>query len=217
MNYDHVIFDNDGVLLDSTTKDLEWMERFRVKEAEKCGGNMTLEQSHKVFMADSAQEIREVAKETDLSVNELREIETKKSQKKISKIKKGEISLFDSAEKVLKKIEQPMSMVSNASLKATRYSLKHYNIQKYFQTIRSPKLDSIENYMEKKKPNPEMIEKTIKERASNNPIYIGDSETDIIAAQRAGIDSIHIETSGIAERNPSYSVENLKEIPKILN
>lgn len=216
MSYDHVIFDNDGVLLDSTTEDLEWMERFRVEEAERLGGNMTLEQSRKVFKANTAQDIRQIAEQTDLSVEQLREIEARKSQKKIKKIKQGEISLFDSAKEVLKEVEQPKSMVSNAPLKATRYSLEHYDIQKYFQTVRSPTLDSIEAYMEKKKPNPEMIKETIKEKASKNPIYIGDSDTDIIAAEKAGIDSIHLETSGKTEENPTHSAEGLQEILDII-
>lgn len=216
MSYDHVIFDNDGVLLDSTTEDLEWMERFRVEEAKKLGGQMTLEQSRKVFKANTAEEIRKIAEETGLTVSQLRQIEAKKSRKKIEKIKKGEISLFDSTVEVLKEIEQPKSMVSNAPLKATRYSLEHYNIQKYFQTVRSPRLDSIETYMEKKKPNPEMIEKTIREKGSSNPIYIGDSDTDIIAAEKAGIDSIHLETSGETAQNPTHTAKNLQQVLQIV-
>lgn len=67
-----MIFDNDGVLLDSTTEALEWMERFRVEEAKRLGGQMTLEQSRKVFKANTAQEIRKIAEETGLTVSQLR-------------------------------------------------------------------------------------------------------------------------------------------------
>jgi len=217
MRYDHVIFDNDGVLLDSTTKNLQWMEKFRIKEAEKRGVEMTQEQSTRIFRASSPEEIRQVAKDTGLTVEQLREIETAKTHKKMEKIKKGEIKLFDSVKKVLKKIKQPKAMVSNAPQEATKFSLERYAIEKHFHTIRSPSLNDIEKYTEKKKPNPEMIEKVIKEKASENPIYIGDSGTDIEAAQKAGIDSIHVETSGSTERNPTYTVKNIEGILDIIH
>lgn len=216
MSYDQVIFDNDGVLLDSTTEDLEWMEQFRVREAERMGSEMTIEQSHKIFKATTGEEVRQVADETGLTVEQLREIEIRKSQKKIEKIRNGEISLFDSAQNILEQIEKPKSMVSNAPRKATEFSLKHFNIHNYFHEVRSPSLDSIETYMEKKKPNPEMIRETIKEKASDNPIYIGDSDTDIIAAEKAGIDSIHIETSGKTDQNPTHTAKNLQQVLQII-
>lgn len=216
MSYDHVIFDNDGVLLDSTTENLQWMEKFRINQAEKMGGQMTPEQSEKIFKATKAEEIRELAEETGLTVEKLRKIEVRKSQKKIRKIKRGEIGLFDSAEEILKKIQRPKSMVSNAPWKATQFSLKHCNLRKHFKTVRSPRLDSLENYIEKKKPSPQMIQKTIKEKASENPVYIGDSETDIIAAEKAGIDSIYINRSGKVSRDPTFSVEKLDEVLDIL-
>lgn len=217
MRYDHVIFDNDGVLLDSTTQNLQWMEEFRIKEAEKRGVEMTQEQSMRIFKASSAEEIRKLADDTGLSVEQLREIETAKTHKKMEKIKKGEIKLFDSVKKVLKEIKQPKAMVSNAPQEATKFSLETYGIEKHFHAIRCPSLEDIEQYSEKKKPNPELIQKVIKEKASENPIYIGDSGTDIQAAQKAGIDSIHVETSGTTDTNPNYSVKGLEGIMDIIN
>lgn len=211
-----MIFDKDGVLLNSSTDSLEWMDRLRIKEAAKKGADMTMDQSKAVFRADSAGEIRRIASETGLEMKELAEIERQVARAKMEKIKNGELGLFPSTEQVLRAIQEPKSVVSNAPLEVTEFTLDHCGIQRYFNAVLSPSLEDLERYAERKKPSPEMVHEAIESTGSENPVFIGDSAEDIIAAENAGIDSIHVRTNGGIEPEPTYTVEGIEEVLQVL-
>ncbi|MFB6144473.1 MAG: HAD family hydrolase [Candidatus Nanohaloarchaea archaeon] len=216
MGYDHVIFDKDGVLLDSSTEDLEWMEEMRIKEAESIGKEITWEQAEKVFKAKTQEDLEQLLDETGLTREELRRIEKAVAEKKVEKIKSGELNLFDDVVEVLESIEADKSVVSNAPRQATEFVLEKFDIRSHFQQIKSPGLDDIGRYIELRKPNPEMIKKVLHETQAENPIMVGDSTDDIRAARKAGIPSIHVRTNGRVEEEPDYQVEELREIVEII-
>lgn len=217
MAYDGIIFDKDGVLLDSAKDNFLWADRLRVKNAREKGHEITMTEAKSIVKADNRKEIEEVADKTGLALSDIKYIERKVSEGKIKKIENGEIELFQETIEVLENLDKSKALVSNAPYKATEFVLKYFELQNYFKSVYSPKLDSIKTYTEKKKPNSKMVDKAINDMNADKPVMVGDSSKDIQAAKNAGIDSIHLETNGGTDLEPTYSVNNLKDILDIMN
>ncbi|MBC5793025.1 MAG: HAD family hydrolase [Nanohaloarchaea archaeon] len=214
MGYDAVIFDKDGVLLDSG--DFKWADKIRVKTAEEHGKDISLEQARKLVKIDSMKQLDRFTKKTGLNTDEIIEMESRIAERKIEMMKTGEIGLCRHAKNVLESLNQKKAVASNAPRKATKFTLEHFSIGNYFSHIESPRLSSLDNYVSKKKPSPVMIRKTIKELEADNPVMVGDSEDDIEAAENAGIDSIHVDYNGYSDTNPTYEAEELDEVVDII-
>lgn len=214
MSYDAVIFDKDGVLLDSGN--FKWADRIRVETAEEHGKNISMEEARKLVQIDSMKQLDRFTKKTGLTTDEIVEMENKTADRKIEMMRNGEIRLCRNAKTVLESLEQPKALASNAPRKATDFTLEHFDIQDYFSQIKSPRLSSLENYVSKKKPSPKMLQEIIKRVDAENPVMIGDSEDDIKAAENAGIDSIHVDYNGYSKTDPTYEAEELEEVISII-
>lgn len=220
MKYDAVIFDKDGVLLDSmnesSAEEKLWYDRSRAEIAEKKGFNLTAEEVKGIVKAQSEEELEEFSRSTGLSISDITDIEKNLARKKIEKIKSGEIQLFSQAEKVLEAIDRPKSLVSNAPWMATEFTVKKFELGKHFEAVESPSLENVRRYTEIKKPAPYMVEKVIRVMEADNPVMVGDSSDDVKVAENAGIDSVFVNTNGGTDLDPTYRVEELQEILDIV-
>lgn len=216
MNYDAVIFDKDGVLLDSMGDGFKWADRMRIEMARDRGNEIDMEESRMVARASTIGELEEIIEQTGLDVDTIREMEDEIAKRKIEKMKTGDIQLFRDTEKVLREINAPKSVVSNAPYQATRFTMQKFDIGDYFETIKSPSLDDIHEYVRLKKPSAHMLEDVIEAMDASNPVMVGDSDDDILAAKNAGIDSIFVNTNGGTDLDPTHNVQRLKNILKII-
>ena len=68
----------------------------------------------------------------------------------------------------------------------------------------------------KRKPESDYIERALSDRGVESALYIGDSETDLVAAHRAGIDSAFLRRDHVADVNlstePTIEVATLEEL-----
>ncbi len=215
MGYDAVIFDKDGVLLDSG--DFRWADKIRVKVAEQHGKNISIEEARDLVEIDSMKQLDRFTKNTGLTSDEIIEMENKIADRKIEMMRNGEIGLCKHTKNVLNSIESTKALASNAPWKATKFTLEHFDIKNYFHSIESPQLSSLENYISRKKPRPTMIKEIIKRVDAENPVMVGYSDDDIVAAENAGIDSIHVDYNGYSETDPTYEAEQLDEVVEIVS
>jgi len=215
MGYDAVIFDKDGVLLDSG--DFKWADKIRIKIAKSKGKDIDIEQAEKIVHTENIEQLHNFLKDTGLKNEDILEMEEEIADTKIQMMKDGDIDLIQSAENVLENLDMPKAIVSNAPMVATAFTLKFYGIERFFSYVKSPKLGNIEGYIDRKKPSPEMIKETVDAMECENPVMVGDSEDDIQAAKNAGIDSIHVDYNGKVESDPTYEVDELDEIVGIIN
>lgn len=216
MRYDAVIFDKDGVLLDSMDDNFKWADRIRKKMLEERGKKVSLEQSDRIARASSAKELRNILDQINADTDLIHRTETEIADMKIQKIKNGEFGLFDDVEHVLEQISVPKSVVSNAPYRTTKFVIDNFDLNHHFTEVRSPSLEDIEKYTDLKKPNPEMLEEVIEATGAENPVMIGDSDDDVKAASNAGIDSIFIDTNGGTELDPTFKVDEIKEVLEIV-
>ncbi len=112
------------------------------------------------------------------------------------------VQLLPKAKKLIKSLDRKKGLVTNTPQKPTEKILEKFKIENEFETIISG--DSTE----KTKPEPEPILKACKnlETSPKNTVLIGDTETDIKSAKRAGSKSIGINVNGDAR------IENLEEL-----
>ncbi len=120
---------------------------------------------------------------------------------------------------ILSSLDIPMGIVSNNQTRVVEFVLDHYDLRTHFGTIhaRSPTTESLR----RKKPSPTFLEAAMDDLSISNPLYVGDSESDVIAGQRAGLDVAflrrkHNDTRSLAV-DPAYDVSSLTEVEKIVD
>jgi HAD superfamily hydrolase (TIGR01549 family) len=115
---------------------------------------------------------------------------------------------------VLGDVSVPTGIVSNNQTRIVEFVMEHYELDHHFGAIhaRSPTRESLA----RKKPAPTFLEEAMNDLSISNPLYVGDSESDVIAGQRAGLDVAflrrdHNADDGLAV-TPDYEVHGLDEV-----
>lgn len=215
--YDGLIFDKDGVLLDSGLDNFRWKDRTRVKKAREQGIDLTIEDSKKLISSKGVEEAEKILNNKGISWSELVAIEKSVQKTKIEMINQGVIWLFPEAKKVLNEINKSKALATNAPRKVTEFTLNNFSLHEEFTSVKSNEISDIKGYYRRKKPNPKMLEEIMKENGFENPLMIGDTSADILAAENAGIDSAHVQSySNNKHPRATYSIRSLSEIKHVL-
>ena len=210
MKYEAVIFDFDGVLMDSGFDGFQWALKERQKVISQHNWDLELEKLKQgIFQPDHSEDMREIMSQENVSWNQLRKMEKAVAERKVEMASTGEIKIFEDAEVILEELNCPKAVVSNAYRDYLEILLKELNIKSHMDYWTAPSLENIRNYRDRMKPEPEMVEEALKNLGTQNAIMIGDQTTDVLAARKAGIDSIYIDRSGDKESKANYSVTNL--------
>lgn len=124
---------------------------------------------------------------------------------------------------LLKKNNLPMGIVSNTGGSRLEYFNKKFNLEKYFSVLFSRDDTTIR----KPEPYPLILALTkIKQKFGYKKIkknlvyYIGDLPTDILCANRAGVNSVallsgHGLKTDLELQDPDFSIKDIKEILEI--
>jgi HAD superfamily hydrolase (TIGR01549 family) len=216
-NYDSVIFDMDGVILDSGLDDFQWMDRIRMQKASELGYDMDKEDAVQVVQATEMSQIRELLERFGMEREELLEIEHRVQNAKIELIEHGVIRLFPESERLLKDLDIPVGLATNSPYQAAQFTLNYYGIKNHFDRMEALKLDELEKFVRRKKPHGYMLETIREELGLENPVMVGDSGSDIKAAENAGVDSILVQSYSDGDHlDPTHKVRNLTELKSFL-
>lgn len=116
-------------------------------------------------------------------------------------------------------IDVPMGVVSNNQHATVDGVLREYDLTEHFETWygRDHNLMGLRN----KKPNPHYLNRAITDLDASNPLYVGDSRTDIVAAHRAGIDAAFLRRPHRRdydlEITPEHELQGLDDLHPLLN
>lgn len=81
---------------------------------------------------------------------------------------------------------------------------------------REPTVESLR----RKKPSPHYVERAVEDLGTEEAVYVGDSPKDVVAANRAGIDSAFVRRDHRRDTNlgtePTYEVASLHELETVL-
>jgi phosphoglycolate phosphatase-like HAD superfamily hydrolase len=215
-SYEAVIFDQDGVLLDSGLNNFLWMDEVRKNAAEERGYSFETEDSIKVVKATSRQEIEGLLKEKDMTWNELREVEKTVERAKIEMIRQRYIRLFSGTKNLLHSLDVPVGLATNATDISTKFVLDFFSINSCFESVRTVELDQ-GRWFECKKPSDTLVEGVARDLGTKDVLMVGDSSSDIQAAKAADLDSVLVESYGEKpELNPTYRVKTVSEVSTVL-
>ena len=217
MNYEAVIFDFDGVLMDSGFDGFQWALEERRKTVERNDWDIELDKLQQgIFQPHHSENIKQRMEEEGVNWNQLKKMEEAVAERKVEMAANGDIQVFQDAKEILEDIDLPMAVVSNAYKNYLELLLTQLGIKEHVVFWNAPSLENIKGYHERMKPEPEMVEEALEELDVENAIMIGDQIEDILAARKAGIDSVYIDRSGDKESKADYSIKSLKELPEIL-
>jgi HAD superfamily hydrolase (TIGR01549 family) len=214
--YDGIIFDQDGVLLDLAIKDFKWLNEVRVREARRRGFDFDHNDAQKLVEARSSSEVEKLIRDKNMTWQDLQSIEKVKERKKTRKMENGEIKIFEGVDKIVSDLSIPAAIVTNASQISTNFMVNYFGLQESINEVKGLNTDNMKEFFNKKKPEPIMIEEVKESLNLKNPIMVGDSTSDIKAANNAEIDSIHVKSHWDIDENPTYSVKKIREIKDII-
>jgi HAD superfamily hydrolase (TIGR01549 family) len=215
--YDGVIFDQDGILLDSGINKFYWMDEIRAEQARKKGFDFSVDDAIKIVKANSPEPVERLLQKKGMTWEHLKEMELAVENRKIHKIEHGEITLFPEVKNVLNSLDKKKAVVTNAPLLSTRMMMRYFGISQEFGVVNAPHTDDMRKFFSRKKPKPVMIKETMDKMNLENPLMVGDTGSDLKAAENAGIDSVHINSYGFeTDVEPTYVADSIKEVLEIV-
>jgi HAD superfamily hydrolase (TIGR01549 family) len=215
--YDLLIFDFDGVLVDSGFDGFEWALKARQEVVQENGWNIDLDGFEQgIFEPHHSEDVEPFLTEKNISWKQLRLLEERVAERKIEMAENGGIKLFPDTKDVLNRIDAKKAVVTNAYGGHLDEMLEALGILGHFDHVTGPELSDIQNYRKRMKPGSEMLKEAMEELDMENAVMVGDQIEDILAARKAGIDSIHVNRDGEKIAKADYEVKELPEILDIL-
>ena len=221
MKYGSVIFDMDGVILNSLVENEDW--KFNaVKQAleqEDIDTEKLTRTEMEKFLGDHGRKnCIHICEKYGIDPGRAWElIAETTSLARIQQTKNGDFRLYEDARAFLQALHPRnpgTAVISNAPESAVETTMKFFNLKKYFNFYRG-----VENFKDLKlrKPHPDHLEIAEAELKRKPSLYIGDAESDIRAAKNAGMDSAWVKRKKFdSETSATYEVENLRELGKKL-
>lgn len=188
-NYDAIVFDNDGVLVGRTSYDVlheaTWDAFDTVGVTDPDPDDV-----EEMTVGVTTDSLKRVARKYDLDPSKLwRERDRSAYQAQREEIVAGRKTLYDDFH-TLSDVDVPMGIVSSNQQSTVDHVLDHFDVRGLFGAAygREPHPRSIR----RKKPNSHYVNRALEDLGVENAVFIGDNESDIRAANNAGIDSAFI-------------------------
>jgi len=209
--YDAVLFDNDGVLV-------ELIDIERIHGAvEETFGEFGVEPSHddvRRMVGVSADELASICRKHGLDAEEfwrLRDANVSRVQRDaVDTGEKAPYADFDAVERLAR--DHAVGVVSNNQQATVDHIVDRFEMS-FFEVCygREPTVESLR----RKKPSPFYVERALNALGvrAEETLYVGDSSKDIVAAERAGVDSVFVRREhrkdATLEAAPTYEVGSL--------
>lgn len=100
----------------------------------------------------------------------------------------------------LARLDAPLGVVSNNQHATVAFLLSYHDLD-LFEVAhgRQPTLDGAA----KRKPQPGYLQAAMTALGASDALYVGDRETDVVAARRAGLDSVLLRRAHVPDDSPS--------------
>lgn len=215
--YDGLLLDHDGVVV--TLGDQTALRR-AARDALLDAGVSEPDESavDALAIAVSDEELAGLSRQHDLPAEQLwRHRDDRVRDALLAETTAGRKAPYDDAAR-LREVDVPMGVVSNNQTRIVESVLDHYDLGDLFGTVRAraPTRESLS----RKKPRPTYLEEAMADLALENPLYAGDSESDIEAGRRAGVDTAFLRRPHNADRTlaetPTYEVQGLDEVATLV-
>jgi len=211
MQYDAVVFDNDGVLVEPTPWDVI---REAIRDAfERVGVADPAEEHVTRLIGVTRGDVRAVAEAYDLDPAELWAArDAAGSEAQVAHMREGGKALYADLA-AMRELDLPLGIVSNNQLATVEAIVEHHGLAEFDPVYaRRPTLEDIG----RKKPDPYHVERAVSELGATDALYVGDSATDVVAARRAGCDAAFVRREHCAgvelPHEPAFEVPDLEAL-----
>lgn len=216
-DYDAVLFDSDGVLVEPPAHGRK-VEAAR--EAFRAVGVADVEQEHlaELVTGPSVERVREICVAYDLDVEAFWTVREDRDER--SQFEQFEAGLRDRYDDVaaIEALPHPCAVVSNNHHSTIEFVLEEFDLHEAFETYygREKTVESLD----RKKPNTHYLDRALADLDADAALYVGDSDSDVVAAHEAGMDSAFVRRPHCADaslsESPTYDVDSLHDVAAIL-
>lgn len=221
MEFESVVFDMDGVILNSLVNSEEWKYE-AVNEALNDEGvdPSNLEKKTKDSLLGDKGYSECVKTSKDVGVNPRKvwnSVAEKTTLARERQLEQGNFELYGHARDTIKALHQSdveLGIISNAPEMAVELTIEHFDLKRFFKFYAG-----VRNFedLQARKPHPNHLELAKAELKRGPFTYVGDHESDLLAAKRADMSSIWVKrTEASMEVKPDYTVEEVSKIREIV-
>lgn len=222
MKYQTMVFDMDGVILNSLVDDEKWkFDAVRQALREKGVDTSGLSRDELRDVLGDRGYTAVVKRATKLGLNPA-EIWTRiaetTTEARIQQMEQGNFELYPGVEEVIKNLHDAdveMGIISNAPEDAVIATIELFDLKQYFKFYAG-----VRNFedLHARKPNPNHLELAKAELKRSPFAYVGDAESDIVAAREARMDAIWVHNRDITlEEDPDYEVDSVDRILDVIS
>ncbi|MFC4357448.1 HAD family hydrolase [Halobium salinum] len=222
MSYDAVLFDNDGVLV-------TLVERAVLREAAaRTFADFDLDPHpddvEALTVGVAPDTLRSLAERYGVDRTAFWAARDRRSSEaQVAEVRAGRKRLYDDFDAVRSVAgdDTPMGIVSSNQQATVDFLLDHHDVNHLFETAygREPTPESLEL----KKPNPHYLRRALADLDADPEatLFVGDSESDVVAADRAGLDSAFVRrphrADAVLDADPTHELDGLDELPDLVD
>lgn len=214
-NYEAVLFDNDGVIVESPSK--QTFQQAVERTFQKFDLNRPCQDDLRAVLSRNVKALKEMSNRRQVDLKEFcQEAASNTLREQKREFEQGLRNLYDDVVS-LRSLDQSLGIVSNNQQTLVEYALQHLGLDGWFDTIHG--VEFTPEGLRRMKPKPYYLNKALSELGTQDAIYIGDRAVDVEAASNAGIDSVLLCRSGDSIDcgvAPTYVVSSLCAVPKLL-
>jgi phosphoglycolate phosphatase len=216
-DYDAVLFDSDGVLVEPPSRE---RKRAGHRDAFRAVGVEDPDPGHveSLFSGVTLDGLREIAASHDLDPETLwtaRERCDERSQ--LAAFRAGDRTTYDDVG-VVRDLPGPRGVVSNNHHSTVEFKLDFFELDPLFDTYYGREM-TVES-LELKKPNTHYLDRALPDLEAESALYVGDSESDVLAAHCADLDSAFVRRAHTREteldEEPTYELGSLEELATLV-
>lgn len=218
LKYNTIIFDMDGIIINSM-EDEEWKYNAVEEALDELNVENKNKQIYDALLGDMGyKKCLEVCNSFGIDAREAWElVATKTTEHRIKEIEEERIKLlpgFEEFRDFLNNFNVKKGVISNAPMNAVELTVRSFDLKSFFDFYLGVRdFDDLQV----RKPHPNHLEIARAELKREPCIYIGDAESDIIAAQRAGMDSAWVKRSEIdSDVSANYEVESVNKLKELI-
>lgn len=215
MQYDAVLFDFDGVVVETPSSQRLYDALGRTYEQFGRSGPVT--ETFQELMRGDVESLTDrchsLGIETDTFCAQAAR-EMVRAQRE--EVERGLRSAYDDVSSV-RSLEQPLGIVSDNHPTVVSTLLDRFGLRSLFETVYGCPLTP--DGLARRKPDPSNIEAAIADLGADDALYVGDRAVDVRAADNAGIDSALLardEDVEPADVDPTYRLASLSRLPALL-
>jgi HAD superfamily hydrolase (TIGR01549 family) len=213
MSYDAVLFDNDGVLVEPVGRSV--LRRATWEAFDALGiSDPDPDDVEQVSIGVTVDRLSSVCATYDLDPERFwRARDYHSSHAQRVELRAGRAALYDDFDAV-REIDAPRGIVSSNQQDTVEFMHDFFATRDLFDTAygRDPTIRSLE----RKKPEPYYLHRALADLDADSALFVGDSESDVLAARAAGLDAAFVRRphrdSYELSVDPTYELDGLADL-----